>query len=141
MAACFNCRGLVSPSATNCPHCGAAFIYGTWRTPLSGVSNSRFGWGLSSKTLNSWAFRLACLLVPIWLPLVLAAFLGGQPGGLGGLVLLVAPFVFIPGVYVVANAPGWSGLARLLASLTYVGVSGFAGFVALSRVTALMQQV
>jgi hypothetical protein len=132
---------MVSPSVERCPHCGITFTYGTWRTPLSGVSDSRFGWGLSPTARNSLAFRTTCLLVPVWLPLVLAVILGNQPGGLGGLVLLLAPFVFIPGVYVVANIPGWSGPRRFFASLAYVGVGGAVAFVALSNLVAFMHQL
>jgi hypothetical protein len=132
---------MVSPGVEQCPHCGITFTSGTWRTPLLGLSNSRFGWGISPTARKSLAFRATCLLVPVWLPLVLAGLLGNQPGGVGGLVLLLAPFVFIPGVYVVANIPGWSAPRRLFASLTYVAVAGVVAFVALSTFVSYMNQL
>ena len=53
------------------------------------------------------------------------------------LALLLAPFIFIPGVYVVGNLPGRQWLTRLAASFAYVAVSGFVGFFVMSWFSGL----
>jgi hypothetical protein len=58
-----------------------------------------------------------------------------------GLAVLLAPFIFIPGVYVVANVQGWSRLIRFVASLTYVALSAIVAFVVLSQSVEFMHRL
>jgi len=50
---------------------------------------------------------------------------GGVPVALA---LLLAPFIFIPGVYEVANFTAWPRFARFCASLGYIVITGVLGF-------------
>lgn len=56
------------------------------------------------------------------------------------LALLLAPFIFVPGIYILANHRAWSRLTRLLASLGYVAVSGVLGFASMSWFVQFMRQ-
>jgi hypothetical protein len=65
-----------------------------------------------------------------------------QPDGKPwALVLLLAPFIFIPGVYVISNLPGWSGPIRFIASLVYVVLASMVGFAVLSQFIEFMHQL
>lgn len=125
MSVCYNCRTSVAPSAEQCPNCGIRYVVGTLRSPLVGLPPSGSGWGISATVLQSKGYRVLALLFPVWGSGLVASILGGEPVALA---LLLAPFVFIPGVLVVANMAGWSGFIRLTASLAYVVLSGVIGF-------------
>ena len=95
------------------------------------------GWGVSPAVAQSVAFRACALLVPFWLPPIVALVASGPPAALA---LLLAPFVFVPGVFVVANHRAWSRFARLLASLGYVAASGVLGFSSMSWFVQVIRQ-
>jgi hypothetical protein len=63
--------------------------------------------------------------------------LAGPDAQPAALALLLALFIFIPGVYVLANLRSWGKLLRLLASMGYVVVSGVAAFWVLSGIKLL----
>ena len=108
--------------------------------PMQGINPSSSGWGILPSTYESIAFRFAALLVPVWVPPLVAMLAGVQPSGAPvGLALLLAPFIFIPGVYTISNIPRWSGPIRFVASLAYVAVASVVGFVALSRFIEILR--
>jgi len=125
MSTCFNCRASVPATVERCPNCGVTYVRGTWRSSLSGLRPSPHGWGVSPAVMQSVGFRVTALLVPFWVPPVVALLVGGTPVALA---LLLAPFVFIPGVCAVANFTAWPRFARFCASLGYVAVTGVLGF-------------
>lgn len=131
--------------AERCPFCGVQ--YGRlglwwWRVPHEGLSPRDSGWGLSSATYKSRTFRLISLLVPIWLPPIIALMADEQPDGKPwAFVLLLAPFIFIPGVYVISNLPGWSGPIRFITSLVYVVLASIVGFAVLSQFFELLRHL
>ena len=53
-------------------------------------------------------------------------------GSAAALALLLTPFVFIPGLYTIANTVAWPRLVRLVVCLLYVAVTGVLGFIAMS---------
>jgi hypothetical protein len=63
--------------------------------------------------------------------------LAGPDAQPAALALLLALFIFIAGVYVLANLRSWGKLLRLLASMGYVVVSGVAAFWVLSGIKLL----
>jgi hypothetical protein len=63
--------------------------------------------------------------------------LAGPDAQPAALALLLALFIFIPGVYVLGNLRSWGKLLRLLASMGYVVVSGVAAFWVLSGIKLL----
>ena len=74
------------------------------------------------------------LLVPVWVPIIVALMASEQPSGPPvGLAILLTLFIFIPGVYVISNLPGWSGPVRFFASLVYVVLASVVGFIVLSQ--------
>ncbi len=98
-----------------------------------GVSARTGGWGLSPVLLQGVAFRVAAILVPVWLPLLIALLLGAQPRQSPvGLALLLAPFVFIPGVYVLTNVPAWSRIIKFSARVLFFVLGSATGYVALA---------
>ena len=127
MATCFNCRKAVSWSADRCPHCGIAFRPGTWKTQTDLLDARPGGWGFAPATYRSMGFRVAALLCPAWLPLIVGVLAGpgAQPVGLA---ILLAPFVFIPGVYVLANVHRWGRLLRAASCVIYVVASEVLAF-------------
>ncbi|MDA8457449.1 hypothetical protein M4R22_22030 [Acidovorax sp. GBBC 3334] len=141
MAACFNCRTYVSLYDDKCPYCGSIFRPGSWQTATDLVEPADGGWGFSAKTLRGRVFAVTCLAVPLWVPLVLGLLLGRQPGGAFGILLLLALFIFIPGVYVIANLPRWPGSIRLIACLAYVFLAEVAAFLVLSWVDWIWRNV
>ena len=136
MATCFNCRKPVSRSADRCPYCGVAFRSGTWKSQTDLLDAAPGGWGLAPATYGSIAFRVGAVLCPVWLPLIVG-MLAGPDAQPAALALLLALFIFIPGVYVLANLRSWGKLLRLLASMGYVVVSGVAAFWVLSGIKLL----
>ncbi|WP_237711431.1 hypothetical protein [Paracidovorax oryzae] len=134
MAACFNCRAYIHLADDTCPYCGSIFRPGTWRTASDLIEPAKGGWGLSPETLRGRWFAGMSLAVPVWVPLATGLLLGSQPGGAMGLMMLLFLFVFIPGVYVIANLPRWHGVAKLIASLAYVVVAEVTAFLVLSGV-------
>lgn len=115
MSVCFNCRTLVSLSAESCPRCGVLYTPGTLRSPLSGLSPSNAGWGLSPDLLKNRFYQGAALLLPFWGP-ALAGALGGNPVIIA---VLFSPFWLIPGLHLVGKAPGWAGWKRVAVCLGY----------------------
>jgi hypothetical protein len=93
---------------------------------------------VSPRITQGVSFRLVALLVPFWVPPIVALLVGGTPVALA---LLLAPFVFIPGVYAVANFTAWPRLARLCASLGYVAVTGVLGFAFMSWFIEFVRRV
>jgi len=86
-------------------------------------------WGLVPATYRGAGFRLGALLCPVWLPLGVGLVAGPQPrADPTGLALLLALFIFIPGVYVLANTPSWGRLRRAVASAIYVVLSEVVAF-------------
>ena len=78
-------------------------------------------------------------MVPVWLPLLAAAMLGAQAAQSPiAIALLLAPFVFIPGLYVLANMAVWSRSARLLACMAYLVVGAVTAFKLLEAVLPLL---
>ncbi len=138
MPTCFNCRASVLANVKRCPSCGVIYMSGSWRTAVAGLSARADGWGLSRTTRQGRWFQVIALLVPFWVPLLLVFFVGGPAPALA---LLLAPFVFIPGVYTIANVPGWPGWARFVASLCYVVTSGVLGFLFMSWLTTFLRQL
>jgi hypothetical protein len=55
----------------------------------------------------------------VWVPL-LVGVLAGRGAEPVGLTILLALFIFIPGVYVIANMPRWGKVPRALACVAYV---------------------
>lgn len=125
LPACFNCRASVAPGSSTCPRCGTWFK-GHPYTPRDDLSPREEGWGLPSNLVQSAGFRWASLLAPLWLPPCIMVWLGAPPVAVA---LMLALFIFIPGLYVITNLPGWSPWAKLGASLGYVAVSGSLGLV------------
>ena len=81
------------------------------------------------------------LLAPVWVPLIVVLMASEQPSGPPvGLAILLAPFIFIPGVYVISNLPGWSGPIRFFASLVYVALASVMGFFVLSQFVEFLRQ-
>ena len=120
--------------AERCPHCGAIFTRGTWRDSFDSLGASRFGWGLSPRVYQSLAFRLACLLVPVWVPPIVVILADRQPPGPPyALMLLLALFIFMPGTHIIANYTGWSRLVRFAASVTYIVASEVVTYLVLSH--------
>lgn len=96
------------------------------------VSPAAGGWGLAPAIYTSLWFRTGALLCPVWLPLLMGLAVGPQPGGTTGLMLLLAFFIFIPGVYVLANSPRLGKLARVFACVVYALVAEAVAFTVLS---------
>jgi len=87
-------------------------------TQTSGLSAREAGWGFTPEVLKGWAFRATCLATPLWLPLFVLLVLG-RAGGPAAITLLLALFVPIPGIYVLANVSAWPKAVRLLTSVAY----------------------
>ena len=104
--------------------------------PRDDLSPRDAGWGLPSNLVQSAGFRWASLLAPLWLPPCIMVWLGAPPVAVA---LMLALFIFIPGLYVVTNLPGWSPWAKLAASLGYVAVSGSLGLAWMVWVSSLLQ--
>ncbi len=118
--------------AKRCPHCGVQFGR-TWHVPLNDLSTSSSGWGFSPTTYSSFIFRVMAIFTPVWVPLIAALIAVDQSKDAPvALAILLTPFIFIPGVYTVANLPGLSGPIRFFASLLYVAISAVVGFIVLS---------
>lgn len=82
------------------------------------------------------------ILAPVWVPLIVALMTTEQPSGPPvGLAILLTPFIFIPGVYVISNLPGWSGPIRFVASLVYVVLASVVGFIVLSLFVEFLRQL
>jgi hypothetical protein len=83
-------------------------------------------------------FRVGALLCPVWLPVVVGGVAGPQPDGAPvGLAILLALFIFIPGVYVLANVTAWGKVLRAFACVIYVVSSEVIAFWVLSGVNLL----
>ena len=104
--------------------------------PRDDLSPREAGWGLPSNLVRSTGFRWASLLAPLWLPPCIMVWLGAPP--IAG-ALMLALFIFIPGLYVITNLPGWSPWAKLGASLGYVAVSGSLGLAWMVWVGSLLR--
>ena len=139
MSTCFNCRSSLPAGASSCPVCGARIVAGTWQSLLRSISPRAEGWGISSSRLQGTAFRAAALLVPVWLPPLTAIILGAQaPQSPLAIALLLAPFAFIPGLYVLANRAAWSRTSRFLACIAYLVASAVAGYGVLASLLPLL---
>ncbi len=126
MQTCPNCRRAVMAGAQQCPACGIRVRSGTLISLLTGISLRQDGWSLSPGLLRSRGFRVVALLVPAWLPILVAVLIGsGSPEAAS---FLLALFVFIPGLYVLSNLSSWSRITRLVACLLYVVVSAVVGY-------------
>lgn len=132
MPACFNCRANVLAGSERCPSCGVAYVPGTLQAPLTVLRARSSGWGLSATIRQGVGFRIAALLVPIWVPPLLVLIANGPPLALA---LLLAPFVFTPGLYTIANFSSWPPFARVVACFAYVALTGVVGFAAMSWFT------
>lgn len=120
--------------AQQCPACGIRVRSGTLISLLTGISLRQDGWSLSPGLLRSRGFRVVALLVPAWLPILVAVLIGsGSPEAAS---LLLALFVFIPGLYVLSNLSSWSRITRLVACLLYVVVSAVVGYKVLALALA-----
>lgn len=126
MQTCPNCRRAVMPGAEQCPACGIRIKSGTLLSVLTGIPLRQEGWSIPSSILRSSGFRVVALLVPAWLPLLVAFLIGSRSPD--SVSLLLALFVFIPGLYVLSNLRSWSRIKRLVACLLYVVVSGVVGY-------------
>ena len=65
-----------------------------------------------------------------WFPFLLGLLIGRGAADFGLFIVLVF-FIFIPGVYFVANTPNWGKLARASASLGYVAAAEVIAYFAL----------
>ena len=99
---------------------------------LTSVSPRAAGWSLSSNLVRSSTYRMVALLVPIWLPVLVALIIGSRSPA--AVSLLVALFVFIPGLHVLSNVPGWSGITRFVVCVLYVVVGAVVGYNLLAQV-------
>lgn len=135
MTVCSNCRASVAFDAQRCLRCGVMFSYGS-STPLHGVSPREEGWGLSRHVTQGTAFQWLSLLAPVWLPTAVMVWYNGAPGETA---LLLALFIFIPGLYVVTNLPRASGWVKLISSLGYVLISGALGVASMVLVHGLLR--
>ncbi len=135
MTVCFNCRASVAFDAQTCRRCGVLFTRGT-DAPLHGVSPRDEGWGLSRHVTQGTAFQWLSLLAPVWLPTGVMVWHHMAPVEAA---LLLALFVFIPGLYVVTNLPSVSGWVKVIASLGYVAVSGALGVASMVLVHGLLR--
>ena len=106
------------------------FQPGTWRTQTDLIDPTPGGWGLAPATYGSFWFRFAALLFPVWFPFLLGLLIGRGAADFGLFIVLLF-FIFIPGVYFVANTPNWGKLARASASLGYVAAAEVIAYVAL----------
>lgn len=131
---CPNCRSSVEPGSTDCRSCGLVFR-GHYK-PLWDVAARSEGWGLSKSIRTRWGFRVVCLLAPFWAPLITAPGLIGPPGAQA---LLWAPFVFLPGLYVLTNMPRWTPFVKVVASLSYVAASSVGGVLLLVHWVAYLR--
>ena len=129
MPTCFNCRANVLANVERCPSCGVVYVRGTWHSVLIGLQPSPHGWGVSPAITQSVGFRLVALLVPFWVPPLVVLLVSDASAALA---LVLAPFVFIPGLYTITNLASWSRLARFCASLGYVALTGVLGFIFMS---------
>ncbi|MFN7153421.1 MAG: hypothetical protein ACK4OE_06985 [Acidovorax sp.] len=135
MTTCFNCRASVAFDAQRCLRCGVMFTGGS-SAPLHGVSPRQDGWGLSRHVTQGTAFQWLSLLAPVWLSTGVMAWHNMAPAETA---ILLALFIFIPGLYVITNLPRVSGLVKMFASIGYVAVSGALGVASMVLVHGLMR--
>jgi hypothetical protein len=95
------------------------------------------GWGIPFTVTTSLGFRLVTLLVPLWVAPLVALVVGGPPVALA---MLLAPFIFIPGLYTIANVSRWPAFIRFLASLVYLVGLGALSFIEVSWLTEFLYQ-
>ena len=127
MAACPNCLQLVLPGAEICPTCGL-HLRGGWRA-TNRLSPNPHGWGLSPEVLRSFRFRTTALLCPLWLPAIVGLLAQPQPrGDVGGLWILLALFIFLPGVYVIAKMGSGGRTVRFMGVMAYIFLSEVATY-------------
>jgi hypothetical protein len=132
MQTCPNCRSPVVAVTQPCHACGMRVVPGTWMSLLTGVAPRAEGWSLSSSLTRSSVFRAVALLVPVWLPVLVALLIGSRSPE--AVSLLLALFVFIPGLHVLSNVRGWSGIRRLVACVLYLVVGAVLGYGVLAYV-------
>lgn len=120
--------------AEQCPACGIRIKSGALLSLLTGISLRQDGWSIPSSLLRSKVFRAVALLVPAWLPLLVAVLIGNRSPV--SVSLLLALFVFMPGLYVLSNLRSWSRIQRLVACLLYVVISGVVGYEVLALALA-----
>ena len=135
MTTCFNCRASVAFDAQRCLRCGVMFT-GDSSAPLHGVSPRQDGWGLSRHVTQGTAFQWLSLLAPVWLSTGVMAWHNMAPAETA---ILLALFIFIPGLYVITNLPRVSGWVKVIVSLGYVAVSGALGVASIVLVHGLMR--
>lgn len=125
-------------NAPRCPHCGVKFGR-TWHVPLHWLSTSRAGWGIPLATYQSFAFRLFAIFAPVWVPTIVVLMANQSNREPIALAMLLALFIFIPGVYVISNIKKWYGIIRFSISLGYVVAAEVVSYEVLSFWCALLQ--
>lgn len=135
MTTCFNCRASVAFDAQRCLRCSVMFTGGS-SAPLHGVSPREDGWGLSRHVTQGTAFQWLSLLAPVLLPTGVMAWHNMAPAETA---ILLALFIFIPGLYVITNLPRVPGWVKVIGSLGYVAVSGALGVASMVLVHGLMR--
>ena len=135
MTTCFNCRASAAFDAQRCLRCGVMFTGGS-SAPLHRISPREDGWGLSRHVTQGTAFQWLSLLAPVWLPTGVMAWHNMAPAETA---ILLALFIFIPGLYVITNLPRVSGWVKVIASLGYVAVSGALGVASMVLVHGLLR--
>ncbi len=132
MQTCPNCRSAVLDGMQRCAACGFQVRPGSFASMLTGVSHRAAGWSLSPELVRSSTYRVVALLAPIWLPVLVALIIGSRSPA--AVSILVALFVFIPGLHVLSNVPGWSAIQRLVVCVLYVVVGALVGYKLLAQV-------